>query len=486
MLEAVLVHIGVEKANAGELLEAEEAFRHAIRVNPAYAPAFANLGYILYRLNRSGEAEALLKKGIELDPESVEAYNNLGLVMMDSNRMEEAETCFRHAIGLEGASPAVFNNMGLVLEDTNRRKEAELYFRRAIRMSPEYADAHYNLGNWFKKNKQWKEAELSYRRALKIQPAYHMARFAVSALNLLLGQFDRGWADFNEFRLQTESARARGIPRWQGESLKGRSILLFHEQGFGDTVQFVRYVSKVASSAARVALWVQEPLESLMRVSFQNISVHASMDNPAESFDLACPLPTLPMLFKANDRTILRTVPYLKADAITVERWRCILKDRALKGKCKVGLVWAGNPGHHNDHNRSIPFGALREMVSIPDIDWISLQVGNNAKMPADADCPIIDFSVELTDFSETAGLIANLDLVVTVDSAVAHLSGALGRDTWILLPYIPDWRWQLGRGDSPWYPTARLFRQNKPGSWDEALEKVKRMLKKSVESKRA
>lgn len=478
-LEAITyLNMGVELAQQGDLEDAVVAFCRAIQLDPHYAQAYSNLGLMLMDTNRLQEAEACLYRAIELKPDYAAAYNNLGLVLMNANRLGEAESCFRQALELDPNCPEVYNNLGLVLEDTTRLKEAEALFRRAIEQKPNYAEAHYNLGNFLKAVKRLDEAEKCLLRASELRPDYQQAHFALASLYLLRGQYEQGWEKYDKLRLKKSKNRLPEFCRWQGEDLTDRKILLFHEQGFGDTIQFVRYVKKVAELAHETILWVQKPLTSLMAASYTDVKVHTGECPPTEQFDFACPLPSLPMIFNSSEKTIPRLVPYIHAVREISAAWRRTLVKADNGIKYRVGVVWAGNPKHHNDRNRSVPFAIFRELFAITEINWVSLQVGVRAEDLKGTPDSILDLSQDLVDFSQTAGVMDNLDLVITVDSAVAHLAGAMGKETWLLLPVSPDWRWQLEREDSPWYPTMRLFRQLKMGEWSEVLARAKVVLR--------
>lgn len=483
MTAADFLNMGADMARRGKLREAEAAFIEAIILKPDYAQAFCNLGYVLYRVGRLTEAEACLLKSIMLEPDYADAYNNLSLLLMDTGRLAEAEECLVKACELNASSPVYYNNLGLVLEENGRADEAEALFRRAIGLNANYADAQYNLGNLLKHAGKLAAAELCYQQALGARPDFSSARFALSTLYLLAGQFEKGWKSYNELRMHKGCGRKSSAPCWQGEDLTGRSILLFHEQGFGDTIQFVRYAAKVAEMAANTTILVQKPLKGLIAGSFPLLKVYSGEAVKKVHYDYECALPNLPMLFKAREDTICN-LPYLKAATKTVRKWHAALKEADGGARYRVGLVWAGNPKHHNDGKRSIPLEMFSQLLTTANVSWVSLQVGPHSCAAAGLQLPMLDFSGDIVDFAETAGLIANLDLVISVDSAVAHLAGALGKETWVLLPYAPDWRWQLGREDSPWYSSVRLFRQEKAGAWPEVLQRVKQMLARKQEAK--
>ena len=315
MTAAMYLNYGIQLANKGDFQQAAEAFCHAIQLNPKYSNAYNNLGLVLQNMNRLEEAEACLRRALELNPNYPHAYNNLGLVLIDTNRLEEAEACLRRAIELNPDFPELYNNLGLVLEDTTRVVEAETSYRRAIFLNPKYSEAHYNLGRLFKDMQRLAEAEAAFRQSIELCPGYPAAEFALSVLYLLQGEFTKGWEKYDKFRMKRSGRRQGEIPCWRGEDLTGRRILLFYEQGFGDTLQFVRYAQKVAAAAAHTVLWVQKPLEGVIAASYNTLTVHVGEGRPREQYDFACPLPSLPMVFNTTLQTIPQLVPYLQNSA---------------------------------------------------------------------------------------------------------------------------------------------------------------------------
>ena len=465
---------GMEKARQGRWQEAADAFARALQMDAAYAPAVINLGYALYVLGRHSEAEAYLRRGIELEPTAISAYNNLGLVLLDEERPQEAERCFRQALELEPDCAEVLNNLALALENQNMGELAECEFRRAVHLDPGYYEAWYNLGRLLKTFNRLPEAEMCYRQALRIHPRYALAAFALAAVRLLQGDYEQGWQHYGALRTQSLRSRFAALPCWQGENLQGKKILLFQEQGFGDTIQFVRYARFVAAAAGQTALWVQQPLVRIFAHSLKPLTIYSEAEEAlAAGFDFACPLPALPAAFKTRLNNIPGQSPYLQALPELKEKWRQRIPEWG-QG-LRVGVVWSGNPRHLNDHQRSVPFSLLREWFSVPGISWINLQVGNASRQATE---PLVDYSAEMTDFAETAGIIDHLDLVISVDSAVGHLAGAMGKPTWMLIPFAPDWRWLLERQDSPWYPSLRLFRQQKQGDWTMPVKDIKDRLR--------
>lgn len=473
-MEHLFLKLGIQCANSGLWEEAEKAFRQALTVNPNYAQALSNLGFVLKQTHHPEEAEAFLRKALKQDAGLIGAYNNLSLILMDTNRAAEAENLLCKAIRLAPSSPDLYNNLGSALQDLQRPRQAETAFRRAIECNPSFVYAYYNLGCLLKSVGRLDEAAQALACALTLRPDYKSAQLALASLYLLRGQFEKGWQLYNLCRMKKFSSKAGDLPLWQGEDLTGKQLLLFHEQGFGDTIQFSRYLPQAAALARRTVFWVQQQLHSLISSSYPEITLHTSKTAPDMAFDFACPLPNLPMLFKTTAETIPQQTPYLKATEARIHFWREALAAATPKATIKIGLVWAGNPKHHNDRNRSLPLAAFQPLLTLPETAWISLQ------LPAQIiprQYPLLDYTEQLVDFSETSALIENLDLVITVDSAVAHLAGALGKEAWVLIPFEPDWRWQLARPDSPWYPGMRLFRQKRPGDWQAPLKEVKKRL---------
>lgn len=460
--------------------EAVKSFRRASELQPDNACIHNNLGLALKELKRQDEAKDCFWQAIRLNPGYAEAYLNLGLIVKEADCLEEAEKYLRQAIELKPDFALAYNNLAGLLTITNRLEEAEICLRQSIRLKSDSSEAHRRLGIVLKKLQRLDEAEAAYFRAIELSPPGQAeeARYGLGTLYLLHGQLPKAWKDY-ELRRKVYKFTEPAIRYWQGENLADKKILLFFEQGLGDTIQFVRYAHKVAELAAETTVRVQKPLQRLLSHSF-GCKIYAVSDTPSEHYDFACSLHSLPFLFNTSLETIPQP-PYIRTLNNIALKWRKTI-DKADGGLYyRVGVVWAGNPRHDNDRNRSIPFKLFSQLFKVEQISWVSLQVGKRAADLTQTAGKVIDFSRQLGDFQETAGLIQSLDLVITVDSSVAHLAGAMGKKTWILLPFAPDWRWQLNRDDSPWYPTAQLFRQHKPGAWQDVLERVKTALQKEI-----
>lgn len=434
---------GMELAERGEFREAALSFCHAIKLNPEYPEAYQRLGEVLMPLERWDDAQASFCKAIELKPHYPEAYNQLGVVLKQKNYLVEAEACYRQAVA----------------------------------QNPDYAEAFHNLGNCLKLTNRLDEAEAAYSRALELRADLYQSKFSLATLYLLRGQYQAGWKLY-ETRFICQGRLRLDIPIWKGEDLTNRKILLFYEQGFGDMIQFIRYAYKVAELSAETTVWIQTPLKRLLDNGKNNFFVCCNSRNiEPKQFDYACSLFSLPLMFNTSRETIPNTIPYIHAFGDSLLKW-CDKIGKVAGERYKVGVVWAGNPEHSDDHNRSIPLEVFSLLFDVQGVEWISLQLGEAAQEAAQGTWNILDFSEELSDFAETAGIIDNLDLIIAVDTAVAHLAGAMGKKTWLLLPYVPDWRWGLECEQTPWYPTMHLFRQQKKGDWQEVIARVKTALR--------
>lgn len=472
------MNIGIKLANAGKFQQAAEAFIQAIQLDPNYPEAYNNLGVVFKATNRLDAAETCFRRAIALIPNYLEAYNNLGMVLMAFNRLDEAESCFRSAIKLNPNYLEAYSNLSIVLKELNRLEEAENCFRRIIKLKPDYPNAYKSLGAILLYMNRLEEAESYFHRAIKLNPDCPDTQFSLGVVYLLQGRYDKGWEKY-EFRCKLPGNSQPEIRRWHGEDLTGCKILLFHEQGLGDTMQFVRYAQMVAELGAETIVWVQKPLERLLSAPKSTFIIRTGDSIPLEqyNFDFACPLMSLPCVFHTLVETIPQSIPYIQPPSATSLKWREAL-DEIDGGKTyRVGVAWAGNLNNVEGRKRSIPIELFSKLFDCNEVSWVSLQVGSAIDAFVDVPYKLIDFSQEFVDFSETAGVIENLDLVITVDSAVAHLAGAMGKKVWVLLPFAPDFRWLLEREDSLWYPTMRLFRQQKIGDWQEVIERVQSAL---------
>lgn len=464
---------GIALLEAGRPGEALGSFDRALEIEPENAAAHCNRGNALQALRRHSDALASYDRAILYAPGLAEAFSNRGNALRDLGRAEEALASIDRALALRPDVPGALNVRGIVLRDLNRQAEALECFDRALAVEPGYADAHCNRGNALQDLHRHGEALESYALALEWDPAHAESHWNESLCRLLLADFAEGWRKY-EWRWKTEQAgqgREFIQPLWLGkEPLAGKTILLHAEQGFGDTLQFCRYASRVSGLGARVVLEVQPPLKALMS-GLPGASSVVARGEDLPAFDFHCPLLSLPLAFNTSLDSIPAGDAYLRSDPAKVDRWRRRLPPaRGLR----VGLVWSGSGALRNDPARSLPLSALSGLRAAR-AQFVCLQKeispGDRELLAERGD--VLCFSEELLDFSETAALADLMDIVISVDTAVAHLAGALGKTVWILLPHAPTWRWLLHRRDSPWYPTARLFRASRIGDWGGAVGAV-------------
>jgi tetratricopeptide (TPR) repeat protein len=479
----VFCHRGVVLHEMKRFEEAVTSYDGAIALRADYADAFCNRGIALHEMKRHDEALANYDRALELRPDFAEAQVNRGNALRAQKRFEEALASCEHVLTLWPDRAAAHGNLGIVLHELQRFDEALASYERAFAIEPDYADALCNRGATFYELRRFEEALASYERALAVQPDFAQAHFNEAHCRLLAGEIARGFEKL-EWRWKIEpyvgNRRQFVQPEWPGsDEIAGKTILLHAADGFGDTFHFCRYVPLVAARGARVILEVQEPLRELMGSLAGGAQVFAK-GAPLPDFDLHCTLLSLPRAFGTEFATMPAATPYLHASPTAASSWNARLGPR---NRPRIGLAWSGNPLHSNDRNRSIGLDHLLPLLTGTDATFVSLQQevrGGDASL-LQSHSEILHFGEELKNYSDTAALISNLDLVISVDTSVAHLAGALGKPLWILLPFIPDWRWLLDREDSPWYPTARLFRQDDTRTWDNVIPRVEATLRDFV-----
>ncbi|MBI5589751.1 MAG: tetratricopeptide repeat protein [Deltaproteobacteria bacterium] len=485
-------NLGVLLAGHKQNDEAERCYRKAISLNPCNAVAYSNLGILLAGCKKDDEAEQCYRNAIALDPVNSEAYTNLGLLLENRKREEEAEACQREAVKLSPGSAEIHSNLASLL--TNRSDyspEAEDHYLQAIAISPESAFPYSNLGVYLTNQKRDNEAEHRFRQALAQDPDYQLAHLNLGFLLLSQGRFAEGWIH-HEARYDPGLPDS-GIPlpnlpfpKWRGESLAGKSLLVWLEQGFGDEIQFCRYLPlmKKQLGVHHITYVCKASLKRLMETlqGVDSVIAFSEIGPDIQPHDYwTLPL-SIPLYWKGETGTFPTRIPYLKAPAERIAHW----KPRLPIDSFRVGLVWRGNGKHHNDNDRSLPWlSTLAPLWTVPGVRFVSLQMGlagDEAKNPPQGQS-LLHLGFDIADFSDTAAIIDQLDLLICVDTAVAHLAGALGKACWVLLPaYRTDWRWLRKRSDSPWYPgVMRLFRQTTRGVWTPVIEEVRKALCRAV-----
>ena len=463
--------------------EAVASYDRALALSPKFALAHSNRGNALQALNRYDEALACYDRALELQPDLADTLSNRGGALHRLKRYGEALASYDRALAFQPDHAATHFNRGNALLELKRFGEALASFDRALASRPDFAEAHLNRGNALQALNRYDEALASYERATEASPKYADAHYNQALCRLLLGDFDRGWEKY-EWRWQVaqlqSSKRSFTQPLWLGQNeIAGKTILLYAEQGFGDTIQFCRYVPLVAARGARVILEVQEQLKELMS-GLAGATHVISRGEPLPHFDVQCPLLSLPLAFRTRLETIPPPISNLQISSQAVMDWETRLGPRR---RPRIGLAWSGRPSHVNDHNRSI---RLSTLLSLLDIEATFVSVQKDVR-PEDAALlqersGLLHFGNEIRDFSDTAALISNLDLVISVDTSVVHLAGTLAKPFWVMLPFTPDWRWLLDREDSPWYPTARLFRQDDTHAWDGVIARVRAALRDFIQ----
>jgi tetratricopeptide (TPR) repeat protein len=454
---------------------ARQSFERAIGLEPGHAEAYLSLGLVLKELQQLKAAVASYDRAIAIKPDFVEAHSNRGNVLKRLEQWDAALASYDRAITLKPDFAEVHFNRGVVLHELGRFEEASSSYTKAVAVRPEYAEAHSNRGNALTELNHLAEALASYERAVAINPNYAPAHFNWAIALLLAGDLERGFREY-EWRWKNEAGsvinekREFQRPLWLGaESPAGKTILLYGEQGLGDTIQFCRYAKLLADLNARVILEVKAPLRNLLS-NLEGVSEVVAKGGELPGHDFQCPLLSLPLAFKTTLASIPSPGRYLSSDAPKMGYWQARL---GRKVRPHIGLVWSGNAQQRNDHKRSIPLEAL--MAALPaKFQYVCLQtdVRDSDRQVLPGHRNILNFGDEL-DFEHTAALCECLDLVISVDTSLAHLSAALGKTTWILLPFNPDWRWLLDRTDSPWYPTAKLYRQPRIGDWTGVFKQV-------------
>ncbi len=468
--------LAVQQLKAGRFAEAETILRQVLAVAPEHPDALHLLGVICSRTGRHELAVQLIAKAIALKPGNVEAHNNLGTALKAQGNLDQAIAAYETAVRLKGDFAVAYGNLGIALKERGRVDEAIAAFRSATALNPKDVQGHFNLGVALNERGRFNEVVAAYEAAIALQPDFAEAHVNLAHALLQHGDFARGWAEY-EWRWKSREfpAPRRNFhqPLWDGGDLAGRTILLHAEQGFGDTIQFARYLPLVAQRGGTVILECQPVLQRLLEQNRDDWQLIAAGD-PLPRFDVHCPLLSLPLALKTTLDTVPAEVPYLRAESDLAAMWQ--ERFGSDEPSLKVGLTWAGNAAFKGDRARSPgDLSLLAPLAGVKNVRFFSLQKGEAAGQAAHppAGLTLQDWSDDLGDFADTAALVANLDVVIASDTAVAHLAGAMGKPVWVMLPHTADFRWLLEREDSPWYPTMRLFRQERAGDWESVVQRV-------------
>ena len=511
-------NLGNALQEQGRLIDAEVSYRRALEIRPDSAETHSNLGNTLREQGQIGDAEVCCRRAVEIKPDFADAHSKLGNALQEQGRFADAEASYRRAIEIKPDFAVAYTNLGNTLREQDRLTEAEASHRRALEVKPDFAEAHGNLGVTLQEQGRLAEAEASYRRALAIRPDYPEAHNSMGVALNDLGRLDEAIVSFDRALAvkpeQTEFVWNRALayllkgdlrrgfkeyecrenlpemktwhfrqPVWDGSRIEGKTLLVHAEQGFGDAIQFARYLPFVThASGAAIVLECQPELTSLFR-SLKGVNRIVARGEPLPDFDFHIPLLSLPRIAGTTLETIPFAWPYLAAPP---KAGFPVHKPEGTR--LSVGIAWAGRPAHKRDRNRnrSMDFTHFLPLADFPGVTLYSIQKGERAddRLTVAGGDRVRDLREAIGDFGDSAGVLTQLDLVVTVDSAPAHLAGALGIPVWVLLPFTKDWRWLLDREESPWYPTMRLFRQSEPGDWDGVFERVRIALGELLEGR--
>ena len=471
--------LGAANRSLGRTADAAYAFKRVIDLNPTYADGLNNMGNALKDQGKLEEAIAFYNKALSFKPDHADAYNNMGVALKNQGKLDEAIASYNEALSLKPDYAEVFNNMGVALKDQGSLDQAIASLEKAPSLRPDYTEAYNNIGNALKNQGKLDEAIASYNKALSLKPDYAEAYDNMGLAHLCKGSLEEGF-NFCEWRLRKKKrtatpARAKFI--WTRDKiLKGSQFFVYEEQGLGDIIQFCRYLPLLEQKGAIVNFKVTPKLHALLQTMKSKVHLTASFPNENE-IDIEAPLMSLPHLFNTELETIPSAKSYLAADPDKVSKW----SNRLSKDRYKIGICWQGSKTNI-DVGRSFPLSHFRGISKLSDVELISLHKGDGEDQIRDVDFDVTTFRADFDDgedaFVDTAAVMINCDLIITSDTAIAHLAGALGCQTWVALKHIPDWRWMLDRSDSPWYPTMTLFRQKTPGDWACVFDAINKNLR--------
>ena len=466
----------------GDENQALSHLNRATRQSPDLAEAWFNLGEINTKAGRYAQAVTGYQKAVRIDPGMIAAHNNMGNALKESKRYTEAIAAFEQVLQLDPLLPQGHYNLGGAYRLLENHSKAIAHLSQAIQLKPDYADAWNNLALTFKNLGDLDRAMKYFSHALQIDPELSPARWNRSFVHFLMGNWIEGWQDF-EARFDVPQRRSIYPHRidgtqWDGTAIPGKTLLVHDEQGLGDTIQFSRLLPWARQRCGHLILETRPELIPLLRENpgIDRFIVRSDMQPAGIDFDRYIPLMSIARLAGITPQHLIGAIPYITATKEKISRWRSRLPQNA----ARVGLVWSGRPQHGNDANRSCDISQFAPLFGNKNIQFVGLQKGPAAAQAEPAPWPNFEnFGSSLDDFTDTAAILSQLDLLITVDTAVAHLAGAMGKPVWVLIPYIPDWRWGMRGTTSPWYPSMQLFRQHRPKDWKPVIDQINSHLKK-------
>ena len=472
--------------SAGQFAQAEQIYLQILAQVPDQPDAIHFMGVLAYNVGKNDIAIAYLRKAIDLLPNHAGVYSNMGNVFQSQGQYDKSMIWYKKAIDLDPGHTKAHNNLGVACLRAGEPEQALKYIETAITQDSQYVDGYINYGEVLKEMGDYDRALAAYDKALSLSPEAVEARWNRAIILLTKGEFTEGWQEY-EWRWRRPTTRTRSFSHstaWQGQDLSGKVLFVYEEQGLGDTMQFIRYLPMIHELGARVVLEVSPAMIRLVDTNRYYDRLLVGQKNvdtqPVDRFDFHVPLLSLPRILKTQIETIPDRIPYLTADPALCQIWK---NRMAGENSFKVGLVWAGHPDHKNDARRSIHLRLFNALGNVEGVSFYSLQKDKHARWTDVDDLALFekDLGPEISDFADTAAIIANLDLLISVDTSVVHLAGAMGKPVWTLLPFAPDFRWLLDRKDSPWYPSMKLFRQPAPGQWGPVIELVLHELAEQV-----
>jgi tetratricopeptide (TPR) repeat protein len=481
-----LGNLGVAYMALGRLADAVACYRRALGINPKLPGPHNNLGLALIDQNELDEAAACFREALRLDSNFQEAHYNLGKTLHQQGRLEEAIACYRRSLELRPTCAQAHHNLGVALKAQGKAEEATACLQQALRLEPNFAEAHCNLGLTLLEGGKVDEAMACYAKAIELQPDHADAHVGRGIVWLVQGQVEAGWAEL-EWRLRCPKypRRALSRPMWDGSPLDGKTILLYAEMGLGDTIHFIRYASLVKERGGRV---VVEPPAALLPILARTPGIDqlVTPETPLPDFEVHAPLPSLPHLLGTTLDTVPANIPYVFADPGLVEQWR---RELSAIGDFKIGIAWRGSQAYPSDAQRSIPLVEFAPLAAVEGVRLFSLQKGPGSEelSALRGRFAVTDLAGRLDErtgpFMDTAAVIQGLDLVISVDTSIAHLAGALGAPVWLALGLTPHWLWFLKREDSPWYPRHRLFRRDPAKSWNDVFQRMAAELRRRLQA---